>query len=431
MAEAVADGDTGEGQEAAAAVELPGEEAAAEAEPEAEETADAGLPPLPQEGEIELAEPPLPETPAVTEAALPEEAVPVAEPPPEPAPEAPPPSEAAAALPPPAASPAPSPPPAPPVPPEPPPGIGPVEPRPPATVREPLPVPLKPPPERPAVLPPPLEEEKPVFSRMVRATKGQLVEIPFRGTGWVYMGELASRRGLSYDSRRLDADGQSFIFRAEAAGTYALKFYKRDFVRDYALNDHVQVIVGEAEESAGTGWFNPPVDRGRVVAEPRWPPVNSAVPASAPETAPLVEAAPAAGAASPEAASPAPEEAAVTDSAATPPSAAASPASAAEAPPPQVSAPEDYLTKAQREFDSGKVPEALAALSDYVRAFPEGSGDAWWLYGQCLEASSPGRNIRLALDYYRRLVNEFPLSPRVETAKQRIAYLERYYFNLR
>ncbi|MDR2953244.1 MAG: hypothetical protein LBU82_08390, partial [Treponema sp.] len=109
-----------------------------------------------------------------------------------------------------------------------------------------------------------------IFSRTVRATVGQIVEIPFRGTGWVYLGELASRRGVVYDSRRLDPEGQSFLFRTEEIGTYSLKFYKQDFIRDYILNDYVQVIVGEAPVS-GAGWFNPPFDRGRAVAEPRWP----------------------------------------------------------------------------------------------------------------------------------------------------------------
>lgn len=158
--------------------------------------------------------------------------------------------------------------------PEPPAEIPPEEEIPPPSVREPVPLPVRPVPEPPAAIPPVVrKEEGIVFSRIVRATVGQLVEIPFRGEGWVYLGELGSRRGISYDSRRLDFEGQSFIFQAEAAGTYALNFYKEDFVRDYILNDHVQVIIGEAPEISLTGYFNPVLDRGRVVAEPRWPTV--------------------------------------------------------------------------------------------------------------------------------------------------------------
>jgi hypothetical protein len=218
---------------------------------------------LPQTG---LAEPPPPEEPVET--SLPE---PPAGPPEEPVPAAPPaevpaPVETAA----PAEAPAPAVVPVPVPPPSLPPHLRPAEEEvPPAVVREPVPLPVNPLPEAPAL--PPQAEEEVVYSRAVRAITGQLVEIPFRGTGWVYLGELGSRRGIAYHSRRLDPEGQSFVFRAEAAGTYGLKFYKQDFIRDYILNDYVQVIVGDPPETAGAGWFNPPIDRGRVVAEPRWP----------------------------------------------------------------------------------------------------------------------------------------------------------------
>jgi hypothetical protein len=91
------------------------------------------------------------------------------------------------------------------------------------------------------------QNEEIIFSRIVRATVGQTLEIPFRGTGWIYEGELASRRGVAYNSTRLDQpEGQSIIFRIEEAGTYILKFYRRDHIMDYVLNDYVQVIAGEA-----------------------------------------------------------------------------------------------------------------------------------------------------------------------------------------
>jgi hypothetical protein len=135
----------------------------------------------------------------------------------------------------------------------------PVEPLlPPPAVRENPPVPVNPVPDLPprfppSLLRPPVESETDLtFSRVIRATVGQLVEIPFRGTGWVFLGELGSRRGIAYGSRRLDPEGQSFIFRAEEPGTYVLKFYKQDFIRDFILNDYVQAIIGEAPASSGT-----------------------------------------------------------------------------------------------------------------------------------------------------------------------------------
>ena len=200
----------------------------------------------------------------------------LAQTPPEPRP-APPPAR-------PAPVPRPAPPPAPvrpapqprPVEPPPPPVSQPVEESLPVIAREPVPVPPPPPPPIPEppdeIIPlPEAQGEEIIFSRIVRAIVGQLVEVPFRGTGWVFLGEQAARRGIVYDSRRLDPEGQSFVFRTEDAGAYTLKFFKQDFIRDFIFNDYVQVIVGNAPETAGTGWFNSSFDRGRVRAEPRWP----------------------------------------------------------------------------------------------------------------------------------------------------------------
>jgi hypothetical protein len=468
---------------------------------------------LPQAG---MAEAPPPEEPAETSLPEPSAGPPAEVPVPAeapavtgtPVPALPPvaaPAEAPAAVIPAPAPPRPVPPPAPP----PPVNLRPAEEEaPPAVVREPVPLPALVP-EAPA-LPPPAEEEI-VYSRIVRATVGQLVEIPFRGTGWVYLGELGSRRGVSYHSRRLDPEGQSFVFRAGAAGTYGLKFYKQDFIRDYILNDYVQVIVGDPPETAGAGWFNPPIDRGRVTAEPRWPdtaeeaearrrqntvpaaPQGTAaapsgqgetVPSAARETAPQGAAVPPAAASSagqggitaPSAerqtaepppagrpaepgtpdtglppAGPSSPPQAVTDEGvipASPPAAVArdgtapaavardgTPPAAGEAPEtvpvlPPDGLPAEYLRRAREEFDAGRVAAAIGILDQFRDRFPSGSDEAWWLYGQFYEANSPRRDIRTALDYYRRLMREYPQSGRYNDARRRTVYLERYYINI-
>ena len=347
--------------------------------------------------------------------------------------------------------------------------------------------------------PPAGEEEPVVFSRVVRATVGQIIEIPFRGTGWVYLGELGNRRGISYDSRKLDlaagtVEGQSFIFRAEAPGTYILKFYKQDFIQDYIINDYVQVIVGDASENSGAGRFGYPVDRDRVIAEPRWPLSQQAAepgsagiqslqgisaspdgqndpnggnsppavspdstepaaqmgssaaapPAAAPPAAPLPAVAPPAAAppAAPPPAAPGiaerPRQSSPDDSivAVAPPQAANSTDSAqtgaalAGAIPPDAP-PSEYVRQAKQEFDAGRVDSALSIMEKFKQNYPSGTDEAWWLYGQLLEANSASKDVRQALDYYRRLIREYPQSPRVTDAQRRIAYLERYYLNIR
>jgi outer membrane protein assembly factor BamD (BamD/ComL family) len=73
----------------------------------------------------------------------------------------------------------------------------------------------------------------------------------------------------------------------------------------------------------------------------------------------------------------------------------------------------------------------MALLDQFLERFPLGSDEAYWLYAQLCEKQGPSRNIRLALDYYRRLVAEYPQSGHYRDARRRIAYLERRYINIR
>jgi TolA-binding protein len=317
-------------------------------------------------------------------------------------------------------------------PPSPPPFLGPAEPeRTPPSRQETI---TPPEPELPSLPRDETPETQIVFSRVARLTVGQMLEVPFRGTGWVYLGELGNRRGISYDSRRLDIEngitlGQSFIFRAETAGTYILKFYKQDFIQDYIINDYVQVIVGEADDSV-RGRTGAVVDRGRVVAEPRWPLVLEAASGSVSETAPRPAQAAADAAATGTVAETAPQRSDNAAVAAAEPAASA-PATAAPSQTAASQSPEEFVRQAKQEFDAGRVEQAIAVLDLMKQRYPSGTDEAWWLLGQLYEANSPARDIRQSLEYYRRLVNEYPQSDRVDDARRRIAYLERYYLNIR
>jgi len=311
------------------------------------------------------------------------------------------------------------------------------------------------------------------FSRTVRATVGQIIEIPFTGTGWIYMGELASRRGIVYSSTRRDPDGQSIIFGAEAAGTYVLKFFKENFLSGFISNDYVQVIVGEAPSTGGTGWFAPPYDRGRVVALPRWPSAldaqqrNNEQGSSFPAESGTAPAGNAAGASSSQQASSSQgtssqgtnsqqgtasqstassqgtaSQGTTTPSQQTRPQGTASSQGAAAANTAQRAAetaaaqtqdrvePSALLQRAGETFTAGNVADALTLLDQYKEYYPNGTDELYWLYGQFYEANSPSRNILLSLDYYRRLVREYPQSSRYNDARRRIAYLERFYINI-
>ena len=314
---------------------------------------------------------------------------------------------------------------------------------------------IEPPPLQKQPEPPPVELNLP-YSRTVRARVGQYVEIPFRGPGWVYLGEYSSRRGVSYDSRRMEQDGMTFVFRADAGGTYSLRFNRQDYVKDNILNDYVKVIVEQL--AAGSSQSGSGAKQDRVYASPRWPPAADPVvsagagangsgqaqsgtnpgqaaaagqggASSTPQAAaPSAAAAP--STAAPQAVVPSTVPQTAAPSAAAPSTAAASPATGtgnASA----VEPVEDWLKKAREEFSAGRIPGALGALDQFMIRFPAGSDEAYWLYGQSLEANNEStRNIRLSLDYYRKLLQEYPQSSRCEDARRRIVFLERFYFSI-
>jgi hypothetical protein len=255
------------------------------------------------------------------------------------------------------------------------------------------------------------------YSRTIRGTAGQILEVPFRGTGWVYLGETNAGQGISYLSRRAETEGQTFMFRLDERGEYELRFYKQDFIRDYILNDHVRVIVENAPKQDS---FFYPEEPSRLVAEPRWPP-----PEKQAERTNSDEASPPAGARDGQL----PETAAAMPGNVAPETAAGRQDNAA--PEAAELLPAALLGRAREAYEAGQFPEALAALDEFRSNFPLGSDEAWWLYGQVLESSGPRRDIRGALEYYRRLIREYPQSPRCDDAGKRIAYLERFYFNIR
>jgi hypothetical protein len=280
-------------------------------------------------------------------------------------------------------------------------------------------------------------KEKDSFSREIRAVSGQLVEVPFWGTGWVFLGVVNSNRGLSYDSRRLDDEGQTFVFRAAAPGEYFLKFNKQDYVSNYYVNDTVKVTVGENVAGVPLGTLS-----GARVSAPRWAPNrggetasgaarNNAAGQPAQETSPSPAAPerPVAGAAAmpvrdtaaDDAGAPAASAGAVSDGALAPVVTDA----VAETPAP------DYLGQARATFDAGNFAGTISALDLLRYAAPALDDDAWWLYGQSFEANGPARDIKAAVDAYQHITREFPQSPHYDAARSRIAYLNKFYFNIR
>jgi hypothetical protein len=211
--------------------------------------------------------------------------------------------------------------------------------------------------------------------RVIYARPGQRVEVPFDGTGWVFLGVEAAKQGLGYNSRRIDGGNQTFVFRAEKTGDYTLKFYKQDFLRDYYINDYVRVIVSDDE----------------TIAENSVPSLPFALP---PEDFDW-------------------DRPAIPENA------------------PWEMLPDDYIKQIREAFDARQYEESLALLDEFKERYPALSDEALWYYGQVFESNGPQRDVRGALNSYTQLTRQYPQSRFYDEAKNRMAYLNKFYFNIR
>jgi hypothetical protein len=223
---------------------------------------------------------------------------------------------------------------------------------------------------------------KPEASRVIYAQAGQTFEVPFQGTGWIYTGEENSANGISYVSRRINDSTQTFVFRAQKEGEYTLKFYKQDFLQDYYTNEYVRVVVSNDRSIADEAIAKldaqlERLDDGIIEADKLSDEVSAVD-----DTAPA--------------------------------------------------GPEELLQQARDTFNAQKYDEAIALLDRFQQQRPAMSDEAWWLYGQSLEnAPLPGRDVRGALEAYSYLTREYPWSKYYKNAQNRIAFLNRFYFNIR
>jgi hypothetical protein len=220
--------------------------------------------------------------------------------------------------------------------------------------RTPVSVPPKPLAMQPARVPPNETEQETGSlqpARTIRVSLGDNAEVPLPGSGWVYVGEADNQKGLPYRQRRLSPDGQVFVFHAETAGSYRLKFKKQDVLRGTDIDEIVEVVAVEKTM---------------------------------------------------------PEE----------------PVSQIAAASPSV---EEVETVPEEPSPAEPHPSDTAAP-----AVQTGTDDAaLWNRGQELEAPGPNRDIKGALTAYKTLIRDYPQSEHYADSQKRIAYLERFFVNIR
>ena len=92
---------------------------------------------------------------------------------------------------------------------------------------------------------------------------------------------------------------------------------------------------------------------------------------------------------------------------------------------------EEYLSLAKNSFDSKDYVQTLRYLDSFFEKATSKIDEGLFLKGQVLETNSQVRDIKNALAAYETIVREYPQSTDWNSARERITYLKKFYFNIR
>lgn len=97
-----------------------------------------------------------------------------------------------------------------------------------------------------AAIPEPEEPSGPVASRSITIRKNDIIEVPYQGNWWVYLGDDKSSGALTFTGRDYISEKTVFTLRATKEGTALLHFFKQDIIANVMVDDYLEVIVEEA-----------------------------------------------------------------------------------------------------------------------------------------------------------------------------------------
>jgi len=91
----------------------------------------------------------------------------------------------------------------------------------------------------------------------------------------------------------------------------------------------------------------------------------------------------------------------------------------------------DLLRFSRDEMAAGRFENARRNLERLVSLYPNSGDEPWYLLGRVYEEPGPLRDIRKAHAAYKRVRDEFPESAWWQDASDRVAAIERRYFDIR
>lgn len=247
-------------------------------------------------------------------------------------------------------------------------------------------------------------------SRTVEVKNNQYIDVTYPGNGWVYIGEEGGISLLNYFGRKTDNGNTVFTLRTKAAGTTLLHFYKVDALSGSYIDDYLEVVVAPEISSQQdrvqvplyemTSALTPPasvIQKDESAPQstiPRQDPVWSSPVTSEPDVQILF---------------PDDSDTSVLY---------------------KGFSGEQLLEEAKTAFNRAEYNKALEILDEFLIKSVDNLDEAWFLKGQIYETPSDQRNIRKAVEAYELLTKAYPSSPLWKRAKDRLTYLEKFYFSI-
>lgn len=258
----------------------------------------------------------------------------------------------------------------------------------------------------------PLEPEETATieaTREMDINSNEILKVSFPGTGWIFLGDEYDSDILTFDRRDIYDDFTDFFLKSKKSGTALLHFFKQDLLTNEPINDYLLVnvnakkgkleiveapeyvfssfeddLITEEENSIEDDYFYDEYydDYGFIEDEP---------------------------------------EVIIFDD-------------AGFFVDDEISK-KDIIDLAESFYQDDFYYETLDQLNYYFEVLGDSEDEytdyALFMLGQLLEKQTPIRNIKESLAAYKKIVQSFPDSQYWNQAKQRVTYLERFYFSVR
>lgn len=241
-----------------------------------------------------------------------------------------------------------------------------------------------------AAIPEPEKPAEPVASRSVTIRKNDIIEVPYQGNWWVYLGDATGSGALTFTGRDYIAEKTVFTLRAVKEGRALLHFFKQDIIAGVMVDDYLEVIVGETEGVSGKTTLDM-----YIISQIKNEPVESDEESG--------------------------EEEPVETQKVTQPAVTEDFASLTVTEPPVT----DTVTYVQVTEEPVVAVDYEAASAEEVQT-PEIPLTDSELFARAQELEAT--DIEGAVELYKKLIAEYPASPYWTKANNRITYINRFYF---